>query len=829
MGSWVGGYQRLFVLRRLSDRRVADDTLPARLLERARACAGFSHPNLVPTSEPAVIDGLLYLVSEFIPGATLREISDAARATNLRLPAGLLRRVAREVAAGLHYAHSYVDPLGDSKPVVHGAFGDDSALVAYDGRVLVVDLAYPHEPGVRKSPFASPERLRGDPLDARADVFSLGAVLHSLLTGTRPQYAGLVEAASPLAALTPPSKVYAEASPALDACLFRALHPKPEGRFGTALELARGVERTTAWPLFSPSECGAVVEVLFEARREELRKLIARAEGDGATAVLKLPGLAPALLSEDPVRPTLRAPISDRLLMAELPTGPVLPAPAEEGPRTSPSFGAASRPDGSPGPSASEPDDGPNAPGELTAKVYPLGGDPTTGELALPAGLSGRGHPIPVSGAQGLAPPAPETSVPTRQQAVADVRRALELGGPPTGKVDLPRANGGLPAGAPPAIGSEPDFLSASQVHEVPPVLKPSPAFPPPLSQAAPPVGRPLAVGSEPDFATDSQVHEVPPVLASMPAAAPPALPPRLATTSLLFGSMPEVPKASPAQAVPPVLKPLPAESAPPSWLPSLGSGPLPVGSELDIVSASQAHELPPILEPAPEAVAPPLELEPPPLAEVPALASSPVLPQVPAEGASFASYSGLVSHTSKMDPTVGRRSVGLPLLAVAAFVVFGLATAWLADPELVRGWAEPLLTRAQGLIRPTSPSGPNVASGWQDAGPDASAPLATYGSGPAVGAAAQPGRDAGGAGEADGASGTADGGLDGGGAPDGGAADGGALDKGDGGEEGPEETEWPDLDLQVDAGARQDAGPAKLGKPVKPPAKVPKHRKRRR
>ncbi|MHB8879869.1 MAG: serine/threonine protein kinase [Myxococcaceae bacterium] len=285
----VGGFRRLVMLRLLSDEKVADDALPARLLSQAKACAPFSHPFLAAAYEPEVIEGRLYLALEYVAGATLAEIAEACRGSNQRLPLGLVLRAARDAAYALHYAHTFTDGLGRRRPRVHGALTDASVLVSYEGSTRVVDFAWPREPGRGAGVFASPEQVRGLELDGRADLFSLGAVVHSLVTGTRHQYAEVLGRAPSKTEFPPPSEANTEATSALDVCLMQALYPNRDSRYTTALEFARDLERIAASLLFTPEQCGSVVQRLFSARREQLKTLVTREEGDPTTAIREPP------------------------------------------------------------------------------------------------------------------------------------------------------------------------------------------------------------------------------------------------------------------------------------------------------------------------------------------------------------------------------------------------------------------------------------------------------------------------------------------------------------------------------------------------------------
>jgi hypothetical protein len=96
------------------------------------------------------------------------------------------------------------------------------------------------------SGYMSPEQIRGEPLDARSDIFSLGVVLHECLTGMR-LFHGKTPEEGMLSALReeipPPSRLNPDVSPAIDAVVLKSLERDRDSRYATSLEFARAVRR----------------------------------------------------------------------------------------------------------------------------------------------------------------------------------------------------------------------------------------------------------------------------------------------------------------------------------------------------------------------------------------------------------------------------------------------------------------------------------------------------------------------------------------------------------------------------------------------------------
>ncbi len=156
-----------------------------RLLREARTVGRLIHPNIVTLFDAGDQEGLLYLAFEYVEGPSLDQ---RLRAGEPVTTAEALR-IAREAAEGLAYAHA--------RGVVHRDVKPANLLLAADGRVKISDFGIAKVVGqateltmtgtVVGSPhYLSPEQVRGEELDGRSDLFSLGVVLYELLGGRRP-------------------------------------------------------------------------------------------------------------------------------------------------------------------------------------------------------------------------------------------------------------------------------------------------------------------------------------------------------------------------------------------------------------------------------------------------------------------------------------------------------------------------------------------------------------------------------------------------------------------------------------------------------------------
>ena len=157
-----------------------------RFLREARTAANLHHPHIVPIHDFGMHEGTAYIAMQFEPGGTV------APAAGERLDAGAALRIVRDIASALDYAHAKGVVHRDIKPENILRRADGSGMLSDFGiaRVVESETVLTHEGTSIGTPqYMSPEQLRGDTVDGRADLYSLGVVLYQLLTGALP-YAG---------------------------------------------------------------------------------------------------------------------------------------------------------------------------------------------------------------------------------------------------------------------------------------------------------------------------------------------------------------------------------------------------------------------------------------------------------------------------------------------------------------------------------------------------------------------------------------------------------------------------------------------------------------
>jgi serine/threonine protein kinase len=241
------------------------------------------HPNIVRVFDHGDYEGERYLAMEFLHGKDVTSVMKETVARGVP-PPGLGAFVAREVCRALSFVHALADDLGVPLNLIHRDVSLSNVMLGYDGAVKLLDFgvakaladerAHRTATGVLKGKWAylAPEQVEGVEIDQRTDIFSLGIVLHEMLTGRR-----LFKAASGLATLEkvraarvlPPSALNPLVSPALDGVCLRALAKRPADRFQTAAELGTALDAAlVGTPRFERSELSRHLGTLFPVESE---------------------------------------------------------------------------------------------------------------------------------------------------------------------------------------------------------------------------------------------------------------------------------------------------------------------------------------------------------------------------------------------------------------------------------------------------------------------------------------------------------------------------------------------------------------------------------
>jgi eukaryotic-like serine/threonine-protein kinase len=259
---------RLFAMKLLRRDLARDEELAARFIQEAKATASVRHPNVVQITDFGTLpDGVPYLVTELLVGRTLREVIKEGGPIALARAA----HIVKQIAGALGAAHAVGIVHRDLKPDnVFLVDAEDVRIVDFGAAKVVGASRMTRDGIVFGTPhYMSPEQASGQPVDHRADIYSLGVIIYEMLTGRVPfeadTYTGVLTQhmfVNPV----PPSQVIAGARElgALEEIALVCLAKKPEQRYPSMGRLeaevdraGSGLHRAGGAGLDGPNEAGA--------------------------------------------------------------------------------------------------------------------------------------------------------------------------------------------------------------------------------------------------------------------------------------------------------------------------------------------------------------------------------------------------------------------------------------------------------------------------------------------------------------------------------------------------------------------------------------------
>ena len=255
----TAGFEKQIVLKCILESLASDNQFVQMFLDEARLAATLRHSNIADVIDVGVERGIYYYAMEYVAGKTARDIRLKGKELKKPPPLEISLAIICGTAAALEYAHNRSDAEGKPLEIVHRDVSPTNILVSYEGAIKLVDFGIAratlrrgrtrtgHKKG--KVPYMSPEQCRGQTVDRRSDLFSLGTVLYELTTGVRP-FQGSSEFMVMDQIVTgqpePPTKLVPGYPPALEAIVLRALARAPGARYQTAGSMLEDIERLIA-------------------------------------------------------------------------------------------------------------------------------------------------------------------------------------------------------------------------------------------------------------------------------------------------------------------------------------------------------------------------------------------------------------------------------------------------------------------------------------------------------------------------------------------------------------------------------------------------------
>jgi serine/threonine-protein kinase len=251
----ISGFKTLVVVKKVLPHLAVKPDFINMFLDEARIASMLDHPNVVHITEVGRAGDEYFLAMELVQGKPLASMLQHGEKAKTPLPHNLAALIVAYAAAGLHYAHQLTDAAGNSLGLVHRDVSPQNIMVSFEGSVKVIDFGIARALGrlgdtssgslKGKLGYMAPEQARGEPVDSRADIFSLGVVLWECVAARR-----LFLRENELATLravvyepiASPSK-YTKVDGTLEAIIMCALDRDPNERFQTAEEMRIALEK----------------------------------------------------------------------------------------------------------------------------------------------------------------------------------------------------------------------------------------------------------------------------------------------------------------------------------------------------------------------------------------------------------------------------------------------------------------------------------------------------------------------------------------------------------------------------------------------------------
>jgi len=229
--------KRTVALKFLSSQAVGTEDDKARLIHEAQAAAALNHPNICTVHEIDETEGQPFIAMEYVEGRSLKSVIESGS-----LKPRYVLETTTQIVEGLHEAHR--------RGIIHRDIKPANIMITDEGRVKIMDFGLAKSPGrtqltregttVGTAAYMSPEQARGEEVDHRTDIWSLGVVLYEMISGQLP-FKGAHEQAVIYSIINSdpgsPRAIRADIPELLEGLILRTLRKDPQERFRTIDDL----------------------------------------------------------------------------------------------------------------------------------------------------------------------------------------------------------------------------------------------------------------------------------------------------------------------------------------------------------------------------------------------------------------------------------------------------------------------------------------------------------------------------------------------------------------------------------------------------------------
>ncbi len=282
----VKGFEKIVALKKILPHLAEDEEFIEMFIDEAKVASKLNHPNIAQIYDLGKINSSYFIAMEYVLGKDLKSILRKIKKEKKPLPPiEISSYIVMKIAEALDYAHRKVDENGRPLNIVHRDVSPQNILISYEGEVKLVDFgvakasikAHQTIAGSLKGKllYMSPEQARGENIDGRSDIFSLGAVFYELVTGEKAfmahSEAEVLEKVKK-GSFKPPRSIRPEIPVEVERIIIKAMEPNPDQRYQRASEMRNDIEKfLLSYKGYIPS-ARDVAEFMYELFGDEIKK-----------------------------------------------------------------------------------------------------------------------------------------------------------------------------------------------------------------------------------------------------------------------------------------------------------------------------------------------------------------------------------------------------------------------------------------------------------------------------------------------------------------------------------------------------------------------------